>query len=482
MLFVFIGSLNAIFSQNYILFTEYFYILSMQKNSGLWYDFVNNEVNLMGKKHKILIVDDEKISLRMTDHILSSEYETICAASGKEAIEMFKAERPELVLSDLRMPEIDGFTLQKMLQDEMGHQVPFMFMTSDKKDVTESIGFSMGALDFIRKPFRADVLLRRVSNILTTVEQIRGLKKAAVTDPMTGLLNKASSQEEIDILAKDNIGALMMIDLDSFKPVNDIYGHDMGDKILIRFSEIIRSAIRSTDLAGRMGGDEFVVFCKNINDEEVIADKTRWINEQITLSAKELLGQDMTIPLGASIGCSFAPDDGKDFLTLFKKADKALYDVKQNGKHGYKIFSDPRKSEESASSEATALATAMMLMGERSPGKGAIVLPTEQYKIIYQFLSRVVVNYQKNIHVLLFSVRIHGDLDPEKVMEDFMELMKNSLRQSDVITQYGRNQVLLILLKATAIDIDVVTERIMMNWDASEYSDMCNVTFEVNTM
>ncbi len=436
----------------------------------------------MGKRHKILIVDDEKISLRMTDHILSSEYDTVCAASAKEAIEIFVAELPDLVLSDLRMPEIDGFTLQTMLQERMGRQVPFMFMTSDKKDETESKSFSMGALDYIRKPFRADVLLRRVSNILTTVEQIRGLKKAAGTDPMTGLLNKASSQEEIDILARDNIGALMMIDLDSFKPVNDIYGHDMGDKILIRFSEIIRSAVRSTDLAGRMGGDEFVVFCKNINDEEVIADKTKWINEQILLSAKELMGQDMTIPLGASIGCSFAPDHGKDFLTLFKKADKALYEVKQNGKHGYKIFSDPKKTEEDSSSDATALNTAMMLMGERNPGKGAMVLPMDQYKIIYQFLSRVVVNYQRIIHVLLFSVKIHGDLDQEKVMEAFIEVMKNSLRQSDVVTPFGRNKVLLILLKATAIDVDVVTERILMNWDANEFSDMCNINFEVDTM
>ena len=436
----------------------------------------------MGNRHKILIVDDEKISLRMTDHILSSEYETVCAASGKEAIEIYKAEQPDLVLSDLRMPEIDGFALHEILNEQANRQVPFMFMTTDRADETESKGFSIGALDFIRKPFRADVLLKRVSNILTTVEQIRGLKKAAVTDPMTGLLNKASSQEEIDILAKDNIGVLMMIDLDSFKPVNDIYGHDMGDKILIRFSEIIRSAIRSTDLAGRMGGDEFVVFCKNINDEEVIADKTRWINEQILLSAKELLGADMTIPLGASIGCSFAPDDGKDFLTLFKKADKALYDVKQHGKHGYKIFADPKHADESISSENTALATAKMLMSERNPARGAMVLPSEQYKTIYRFLSRVVVNYQKNIHVLLFSVKIHGDLDAEKVMEAFVEVMKTTLRQSDVLTPYGRNQVLLILLKATAIDIDVVTERIMMNWHASEFSDMCNVSFQVDTI
>ncbi len=436
----------------------------------------------MGKKHKILIVDDEKISLRMTDHILSTEYETICASSGKEAIQIFKEQLPDLVLSDLRMPEIDGFLFQQKLQEEMGRQVPFMFMTSDKKDETESKSFSIGALDYIKKPFRADVLLRRVSNILMNVEQIQGLKKAAVTDPMTGLLNKTSSQDEIDIVLKTSSGALMMIDLDSFKPVNDIYGHDMGDKVLIRFSEIIRSAIRSTDLAGRMGGDEFVVFCKNIEDEEVVAEKTRWINEQILISAKELMGADMTIPLGASIGCAFAPEDGKDFLTLFKKADKALYDVKQNGKHGYKIFSDIKKEKDSENSEATALSTAMMLLCERSPGKGALVLPYEQYKVVYQFLSRVVTNYHNHIHVLLFSVKIHGDLDHEKAMEDFLEVMKGSLRQSDVITRYGKTQVLLLLLKATPIDIDVVTERIMMNWDANKASDHCSISYEIDTV
>jgi len=115
-------------------------------------------------KHKILIVDDEKISLRMTNHILSSEYETICATSGKEAIDIYIAERPDLVLSDFRMPKMDGFTLQKNLQKQLGRQIPFMFMTSDKDDETEIKGFANRALDFIRKPFRADVLLKRVSN------------------------------------------------------------------------------------------------------------------------------------------------------------------------------------------------------------------------------------------------------------------------------------------------------------------------------
>ena len=434
-------------------------------------------------KHKIMIVDDEKISLRMTGHILSSEYDTVCATGGKEAIELYKTAQPDLILSDLRMPEIDGFTLQKTLQEQEGHQIPFMFMTADKDDEAESKGFAIGALDFIRKPFRADVLLKRVSNILKTVEQIQGLKKAAVTDPMTGLLNKASSQEEIDILVKNNAGALLMIDLDSFKPVNDIYGHDMGDKVLIRFAEIIRTAIRTTDLAGRMGGDEFIVFCKNILSEDVVAEKAHYINDQIVRAAKELMGEDMNIPLGASIGCAFAPLEGKDFLSLFKKADKALYDVKQNGKHGYKVFKSKKESPEDENSSITALSTAMMLMSERSPSKGALFIPQENFKAVYQFLNRVVLNYHNIIHLMLYSViPVENDVDTDQAMEELTDVIKNSLRQSDLITRLGKNQLMVILLKALPSDVEIVTERINMNWDASDFSDVCKIACEVDLM
>ncbi len=430
------------------------------------------------KKHRILIVDDEKISLRMTDHILSSEYDTICASSGKDAIEIIKENSPDLVLTDLRMPEIDGFTLRKMVQDDLGNHIPFMFMTADKKDETESKGFSIGALDYIRKPFRADVLLRRVANIFANLEQINGLKQAVVTDPMTGLLNKTSSQEEIELICKNDGGALMMIDLDNFKPVNDIYGHDMGDKVLIKFAEILCSAIRSSDIAGRMGGDEFIIFCKNINEEEVIANKAEYINTQTLKAAKELMGEDMTIPIGVSIGCAFAPTEGKDFLTLFKKADKALYEVKQNGKHGYRVYKEEKTEKSNDDKKSQALSAAMMLMGERSPGKGAMLLPPEQFKIVYRFLSRVVSNYRKNVHVLLYSVDTEEDID--NVMDSFIDIIKSLLRVSDVITRYSKNQVMIVLLKASASDINVVTERIAKNFEDSELKDTCTITYEMN--
>ncbi len=433
-------------------------------------------------RHKILIVDDEKISLRMTDHILSSEYDTVCASSGHEAIEIYRREKPDLVLSDLRMPEIDGFELQRRLQKEYDRTIPFMFMTADRRDETESRGFDIGALDYIRKPFRADVLLKRVANIFVNIEQIQGLKKAAVTDPMTGLLNKASSQEEIDIMCRESHGVLMMVDLDSFKAVNDLYGHDMGDKILIRFAEIIRSAIRSTDLAGRMGGDEFVVFCKNIVSEEVIAEKSSYINRELVKSAKEFMGEDMVIPLGVSIGCAFAPNEGKDFFTLFKKADKALYDVKQNGKHGYKVYAEKPLAKNRTDTELSSLTAAMMLMSERNISKGAMVLQPDQFKYIYQFANRMIINYKETIRVILFSVHITGDKSLEAVMESFTGIVKMSLRLCDVVTQYSNNQLMVLLLKIAASDVEVVTDRIMMNWEATDFCESCEVTYEVKLL
>ena len=433
-------------------------------------------------KHRILIVDDEKISLRMTDHILSSEYDTVCASSGKEALEIIENVQPDLILSDLRMPEIDGFKLRQIVQEEMGSQIPFMFMTADKKDETESKGFSIGALDYIRKPFRADVLLRRVANIFSNMEQIKGLKQAVGTDPMTGLLNKTSSQEEIDKACKSTVGALMMIDLDNFKPVNDIYGHDMGDKVLIRFAEILCSAIRSSDICGRMGGDEFVIFCKNVSDEEIVAGKAAYINDEMIKSAKVLMGEDMTIPIGVSIGCAFSPADGKDFLTLFKKADKALYDVKQNGKHGYRIFKDKKNEEADETGKSMALSAAMMLMSERSPGKGALVLSQEQFKPVYHFLSRVVSNYRNNIYILLYSVNVEEGGDIDEAIEAFIDMVKTSLRESDVITRYSKNQIMVVVLKADISDLQVVIDRIQQKWDSQENNVNFKISYEMNNI
>ena len=421
---------------------------------------------------KILVVDDQMITLKMTSHILASQYQTVCASSGSEAIELYKKERPDLVLTDLHMPEMSGFELQSILQQEFEERVPIMFMTADSSDETESKGFENGAVDFIRKPFRADVLLKRVANILQSVEEIRGLRKAAETDPMTGLLNKASSQDEIGELIKNTPGALMMIDLDSFKLVNDIYGHNMGDKVLIRFAEIIRSAIRAADIAGRIGGDEFIAFCQHVKSEDGIAEKVKYINEELLKSALEYMGDDMRIPLGASVGAVYVPDEGTDFLTIFKKADKALYQVKQNGKHGYAIYRDASKVEHDVVAATTGIMNEMAILAERSREKGAYALPYDQFKLIYRFLIRVESNYHKENRLIIFTLKAK---DSDEVNKDviyatqrFYDTVCSSLRASDVVTLRGKNQVMVLLLEANLVDSKMVIERVVTNWQEAE--------------
>ena len=418
-------------------------------------------------KKKILIVDDMEVSLMMTENMLADTYETFCASSGMEAIEIYRKELPDMVLSDLRMPGMTGYELQLTLQEEFHKVIPFMFMTADHDEETESKGFENGAMDFIRKPFRPDVLLKRVGNIMQTVEQISSLKKTSTIDALTGLLNKASASVELTKVCQSSIGALMMIDLDSFKLVNDLHGHDMGDKILVSFADILRATFRPTDLLGRMGGDEFIAFCHGIHEDAVIAGKAQHINAKILDAAKKLMGEDMNIPLGASIGAVFVPQSGNVFPELYKKADKALYVVKQNGKHGYSIFNDDEQVKESLT-EVTSIAQVEMILGERNPDQGAYVLAFEAFRTVYRFLKRNRGDYSKMTCLLVFSLKRHkaGKFQVSEAADQFLTTLSTTFRHGDAVTQNGSSQFFALLTNADAYrDVKRVVDRLNENWD-----------------
>ena len=421
---------------------------------------------------KILIVDDMIVSLMMTENMLADHYKTFCASSGEEAMKIYRQELPDMVLSDLRMPGMSGYELQTQLQEEYHEVIPFMFMTADHDEETESKGFDNGAMDFIRKPFRPDVLLRRVDNIMQTVEQIKGLKKNAQTDQLTGLLNKVSSQIELTKVCEKSIGALMMIDLDSFKLVNDIHGHAMGDQVLVNFADILRSAVRPTDILGIMGGDEFVGFCHGIHDEQSIAAKSKFINERIVDMAKRLMGEDMNIPLGASIGCAFVPMSGTEFAELYQKADKALYGVKQNGKHGYGIFNEHEGEEESEANELANLDQVEMILSERGVDNKAFILPFESFRTVYRFLKRTRGVYSKMTSLLVFSLVRHkegGTGNLKEAAEQFMSVLHETFRVGDVVTQNGNNQFFVLLTNTDAYrHVSSAVKRISEAWDKME--------------
>ena len=400
---------------------------------------------------KILVVDDDEMMLMMAKHILSRKYEVITANSGAEAIELFEEERPDMILSDLMMPEPDGYELHRIIQEKSAESVPIMFMTADDSDESESKGFELGAEDYIRKPLNPEVLLRRVGNIIDHLDKIHGLKTAAATDQLTKLLNKVAAQREIGEMVKKSSGALLMIDLDSFKLVNHIYGHNMGDKILIKFAELIKSVIRAEDLAGRMGGDEFTAFLQGVSDEKVLENKSLFLNMEILKTARKLLGEDMQIPLGVSIGAVFVPAEGRDFQKLYEKADKALYEVKQHGKHGISIYREQNRSGNKISVEG--ITQMRLILGERN-AEGAYYVEFEDFKKIYRLLARMADAYKKNLILVQFA------LTENNLAEEFKEILITSLRKSDCVTQSG-DKFLILLIETTLAESDEIKERIL---------------------
>ena len=408
---------------------------------------------------KILIVDDEQMMLLMTRRILSKNYEVVTATSGAEAVEIFQREKPDLILSDLLMPGMDGYELHRILQETSEEPIPIMYMTADEREESESKGFRLGASDYIRKPLKADILLQRVKNVLDKIDKIQDLTEAANLDLMTGLPNKTAAQKEIAKLCEKSQGVLMILDLDNFKLVNDLHGHATGDKILIRFAELIKGMIRSTDVAGRIGGDEFIAFCQNVHDEKIIFNKARFLNHQLLISAKNLMGEDMQIPLGTSIGAVFVPNEGRNFSELADKADKALYKVKHHGKHGCAFFGENT----TADAEHKSISQTQMILDERGQEAGAYFVDFEKFKAIYQFTAR----HKDGGSTQFLEMTL--DTDDDEAREEFLEVLIKNLRRSDCVTQYGRDQFLILLTDTPKEMLNFIRKKISAAWQLKNF-------------
>lgn len=169
------------------------------------------------------------------------------------------------------------------------------------------------------------------------------LKLRADHDGLTGLMNKQATEELIrstlmQYKTNESLkGALMILDTDNFKHINDTYGHSTGDRVLAKIGDVIRNNFKGMDVTGRIGGDEFMVFMHNIRSAEDAGNLAARVQNLVTHAFDdEDFGRDVSL----SIGISIAPEHGSDFQTLYEIADKALYFVKTHGKAGHRIYSE----------------------------------------------------------------------------------------------------------------------------------------------
>lgn len=292
----------------------------------------------------ILIVDDMIENVVFLERILAkSGFRTVSAMSGGEALDAMTEHKPDLILLDIVMPGMSGFeTCAKIQSNKDFLDIPVIFLSAKKDEKTIIESFIYGGIDYVVKPFNSPELLARVNTHLQLKTAKEKLHILAFTDPLTGLYNRRKFMETLDQeMARanryDEKLSFIMIDIDHFKNINDTYGHDIGDKALIRFSGIVKASLRETDFAGRLGGEEFGIILPqtNLHQAAIVAERIRARIEAETESKDEGVPQ-----FTASFGIAQFIQDQNSSSMLTQDADKALYDAKTGGRNRIKLFGE----------------------------------------------------------------------------------------------------------------------------------------------
>jgi two-component system cell cycle response regulator len=282
----------------------------------------------------LLIVEDEPGTRDALVDLLSVDFDILTAADGVEAVALSRAHVPDLVLADLTMPRLGGLGLLETLR---GHPrtagVPLVFLSGQSDSRTIVDCFRQGAADFVSKPGRPDELRIRLKRVWEQATQLARLESLARTDALTGLHNfralQGKLEEELARAARYGAPlALLLIDLDHLKELNDREGHEAGNAALEVLAEVLRDELREVDFPARYGGDEFVALLPHQTAAEaaVVAERLR-----LRLARKPWALPD---PLTISIGV--AAVDGQrqqaDPAALLAAADAALYRSKRLGR------------------------------------------------------------------------------------------------------------------------------------------------------
>jgi len=295
----------------------------------------------------ILIVDDKEANVFLLTQMLSSAgYQCITSTMDPYAVcALHRDNHYDLILLDLHMPGMDGFQVAEGLKDiDVNGYAPIFVVTAYSDQKLRAL--TSGAKDFISKPFNLMEVKTRIHNMLEVrllykkaEESNKVLASLALHDELTGLPNRRLLMDRLSLSiahARRNklAMAVMYLDLDGFKQINDTLGHDAGDNLLSLAAARMVAAVRQEDTVARLGGDEFVIVLWELSHAEGV-DKP--VSKVLHAVSQPYSINGRSISMTTSIGVSIYPMHGEDAETLMKSADMALYEAKRAGKNEYRI-------------------------------------------------------------------------------------------------------------------------------------------------
>ncbi len=305
----------------------------------------------MESKSNILVVDDNPDKLSLIEAALSlAGYNVTTATDGDEALTAIESYQPDLVITDVMMPRMNGYELAKRIRaNPVTRFIPVIMQTAaGRRSEDLRRASEVGALGYITDPTDLDLLLARTRTLLEFKAYLDVCEEAAFTDHLTGLANRRRFERQLEreVGRVDRFAhpfSLLMIDIDSFKNLNDTFGHDAGDDAIRRIGRVLREGTRGIDLAARIGGEEFAVLLVETRREAgmEVAERLR--------AAIKALELPRAGRITASLGVAECPGDAQTAAEILKAADVALYEAKRNGRDQVVAMSPLRSNSMAAS-------------------------------------------------------------------------------------------------------------------------------------
>ncbi len=288
---------------------------------------------------KILIIDDSPLQTTQLNDILSDEYEITIEQTAEEGFDRARAGNYSLILLDVVLPGMDGFTLLKILQEDNNTKtIPVIMITALSDIEHEQRGLTLGAVDYISKPFSPLIVKARVDTHIKLYNYRRQVEMQSKTDQMTGVANRRRHDEYSVEKWQDAVRlripfSICMFDIDHFKSFNDTFGHPAGDKTIASVAKTISSYLnRSTDFFARYGGEEFVAIMLG-DDSSKVFEYIKMIRqgvEDLHIPHNPSVSEWVTVSIG---GITVIPEADKSYDFYLKIADAMLYDAKKLGRN-----------------------------------------------------------------------------------------------------------------------------------------------------
>ncbi len=291
--------------------------------------------------------------------------------------------------------------------------------------------------------------------------------------------------ERLTYACANEKGMLMLINLDNFQIFKYVYGEELSQELIKNVSKALDDNTADEDIKGYVGVDEFVVFSQSIADRVAFKRLYRNMRNKLTEYVKKLVGEDMSISLGVSVGVVRVPEEGTDYKELFQKADMALEHVKQTGNSGCAFYGN--QDLESDADVVDKVATISRGLDETSIENGALWLDYEHFSIIYRFVKRYIQTYKvKAVKMLLTLYPAGGEnITPEEMVEitrEFGMVINGALRKSDVMMKSRPNQFFILLPEMGEEYIDKAYNRFMNRWAKNPLARRVQIKCETESL